>query len=286
MRLTTRAALGWPPTRAARATPTKGLVIHYDGSVQGLAGKSHGECVAYWKRTRSFHMGSSRGWADIGYSFGACPHGEVFEGRGMHHVQAAQPGGNSTWYSVTLMSGPGERPTDAQVDAVRQLRRWLMGQGVAGAVKGHRDFYSTSCPGDVLYRMVRDGTFTRSPGGGGQEDDMPTAKEIADAVYEKFSHEVAAGVWAEREGILAAGQKIEPRTAFRQIWAYAKDGYHRHREILARLDAQDVTIRALVAALATHDTEIDVEALLGRIRAELERVTVRLAIETEGQDEA
>jgi hypothetical protein len=118
-----------------------------------------------------------------------------------------------------------------------------------------------------------------------EEDDMPSAKEIADAVYARFSHEVAEGVWAEREGILAEGQKIEPRTAFRQIWAYSKDGYHRHREVLAKLEAHDATIRALVEALAARDAAIDVDALLDRIRAELSRVTVRLDVADDGDSE-
>lgn len=163
MRLVERKAFGWGPSAAEGALPREGLVIHYDGSDQGLASQSHSACVAYWRRTRVFHMGSARGWADIGYSFGACPHGFVLEGRGLGRAQAAQPGGNSTWYSVTLMLGPGESPPAVQVDAVRQLRAWLMSRGVAGAVKGHRDFVSTSCPGDRLYRMVKDGTFTGSP---------------------------------------------------------------------------------------------------------------------------
>jgi len=108
-------------------------------------------------------MGANRGWSDIGYSFGVCPHGQIFEGRGLDRTQAAQPGGNSTWYSCTLMSGPGEDPPAVQINAVRELRAWLMGKGMGAAVKGHRDFYSTSCPGDGLYRMVRDGTFARPP---------------------------------------------------------------------------------------------------------------------------
>lgn len=165
MRLVKRSEFGWGTTAAARATPTKGLVIHYDGSKQNLAGKPHSACVDYWTRTRKFHMGASRGWADIGYSFGACPHGYVFEGRGIGRIQAAQPTGNSTYYSVTLMSGPGEAPTSAQIEAVRELRAWLMDKGVAGVVKGHRDFYSTDCPGTVLYQMVKDGTFAKKPSG-------------------------------------------------------------------------------------------------------------------------
>lgn len=164
MDLVKRSEFGWGPSAASAAHPTKGLVIHYDGSKQGLAAKPHTACLDYWVRTRKFHMGASRKWADIGYSFGACPHGKVFEGRGIGRIQAAQPTGNSTWYSVTLMSGPGEAPTSAQIEAVRELRGWLMDKGVAGVVKGHRDFYSTDCPGTVLYQMVKDGTFAKSPG--------------------------------------------------------------------------------------------------------------------------
>ncbi|MFI7449529.1 peptidoglycan recognition family protein [Nonomuraea sp. NPDC049714] len=174
MQLVKRAAFGWGTTGAAYAKPRQGLVIHYDGSDQNLAGKPHASCVDYWQRTRKFHTGSNRQWVDIGYSFGACPHGFVFEGRGENHAQAAQPGGNTTWYSVTLMSGPGEKPTPPQIEAVRELRAYLMGRGLGAAVKGHRDFYSTSCPGDSLYRLVKDGTFTKSPSGSNiiEEDDV------------------------------------------------------------------------------------------------------------------
>jgi hypothetical protein len=171
LQLVKRTAFGWGSTGAAYAKPRQGLVIHYDGSDQGLAGKPHASCVDYWRRTRKFHTGSNRQWVDIGYSFGACPHGFVFEGRGENHAQAAQPGGNTTWYSVTLMSGPGEKPTPEQIEAVRELRAYLMSRGLGGAVKGHRDFYATSCPGDTLYRLVRDGTFTKSPSSNTIEED-------------------------------------------------------------------------------------------------------------------
>ncbi|MFI7643751.1 N-acetylmuramoyl-L-alanine amidase [Nonomuraea sp. NPDC049400] len=170
MQLVKRSAFGWGASGASYAHPTRGMVIHYDGSKQGLAGKEHGACVDYWRRTRKFHMGSSRGWADIGYSFGACPHGYVFEGRGLDRIQAAQPTGNATYYSVTLMSGPGEAPTEAQINAVRELRAWLMDKGVGPLVKGHRDFYSTDCPGDALYRLVKNGTFAQPPTGAAPAD--------------------------------------------------------------------------------------------------------------------
>ncbi|MCW2919760.1 MAG: N-acetylmuramoyl-L-alanine amidase family 2 [Actinomycetia bacterium] len=179
MKLEKRSSFGWPATAAGYANPKKGLVVHYDGNNQGLAGKPHSACRTYWKDTRRFHMGPKRGWLDIGYSFGACPHGIIFEGRGLNHVQAAQPGGNTTWYSCTFMSGDKEKPTTAQVAAFRELRTWLRGKGVGAAIRGHRDFSSTSCPGGILYKMVRDGSLisvprpTPTPTPAPEEDDMP-----------------------------------------------------------------------------------------------------------------
>lgn len=137
------------------------MVCHYDGSDQGLAKKDHDACRAYWKATRRFHMGPERGWLDIGYSYGVCPHGVVLEGRGFGHVQAAQPGGNTSWTSCTFMTGEHESPTVEQVEAWRELRAWLRGKGVAAAVRGHGEFISTSCPGKILRAMVKDGTLTK-----------------------------------------------------------------------------------------------------------------------------
>lgn len=137
--------------------------------------------------------------------------------------------------------------------------------------------------GDGVYRK----TVTRSnprihgygrPDYGPEGDDMPTAKEVADAVYERFTHEVTSEVWAAREGLLAAGQRIDPRTALRQLWAYAKDGYMRDREILARVEAQTATIRALAEALAAQGGQVDVEDLIGRIEQAIAKVTIRLDV--------
>jgi len=161
MKLEKRASFGWPATAAGSAPCKNGMVAHYDGSDLGLAKKDHSACRTYWKNTRRFHMGPDRGWLDIGYSFGVCPHGIVFEGRGFGHVQAAQPGGNTTWTSCTFMSGEHETPTPAQLEAWRELRAWLRGKGVAAAVKGHGEFISTSCPGGILRKMVKDGTLTK-----------------------------------------------------------------------------------------------------------------------------
>jgi hypothetical protein len=163
VKLEKRSTFGWPATAAGYAPCKTGLVVHYDGSNQGLAKKPHDKCREYWRNTRRFHMSSARGWLDIGYSFAVCPHGYVFEGRGWQRSQAAQPGGNTTWTSCTFMSGPDEAPTEKQITAFKELRAWLRGKGLGSAVRGHRDFISTSCPGGKLYTLVKDGSLKGAP---------------------------------------------------------------------------------------------------------------------------
>ncbi|MBO3751518.1 CHAP domain-containing protein [Streptosporangiaceae bacterium NEAU-GS5] len=104
------------------------------------------------------------------------------------------------------------------------------------------------------------------------EDDMAAIDDIAEAVYKRLTGTVTDDLWAAREGLFKAGDKVDPRTALRQIWAYGKDSYAQSRAILARLDAQDATIRAL----ASRDGAVDVEALLARIREEIGSITVHL----------
>src|SRR5690606_18674035 len=112
-----RSDLGWGACPAAYADPKSGLVIHYDSSNQDLANRDHSACLDYWQRTRVFHK-NGNGWACIGYSFMACPHSYILEGRGLFKAQAAQPGGNTSYYSVTLATGPTDEITDGQINAV------------------------------------------------------------------------------------------------------------------------------------------------------------------------
>lgn len=160
MHIVKRDYFGWPVTKAGTASPQQGLVLHYDGPGRNLSKKTHIECVRYWKETRSFHM-NGHGWADIGYSYGVCPHGMCFEGRGGKRTQAAQEGSNSSWYSCSLMLGEGEKPTDKQIASVKNLRDYLNQEyGNSKAVKGHKDFNKTSCPGTSIYKLIKDGVFS------------------------------------------------------------------------------------------------------------------------------
>ncbi len=224
-----RSDFGWSPySPAGSANPRSGLVIHYDSSNQRLADKPHSACIDYWKRTRAFHTGPSRGWVDLGYSWGACAHGYVMEGRGLFKSQAAQPGGNSTYYSCTLMTGPTDVITPAQINAVRQLREWLMEpqSSISGTVKGHRDFNATSCPGENAYDMVRDGTFRRAAKWG---DDAPDVDEPTKPAPEPSPRPEPPAESAPTFP-LPKGWYFGPRSGP----AYSVSGYYSYRDDLER----------------------------------------------------
>jgi hypothetical protein len=158
----------------------------------------------------------------------------------------------------------------ARIDHVGLIEHNL-GDGRVATIEGNT--------GDVCKRRVRGADVIAGFWNPDYEgEDMPSAKEVADAVYERFTHTLGKDLWAVKEGLLKEGDKVDPRTALRQIWAYTKDGYARDREILAQLKAQDVTIKTLVDALASREVGLDPAALIEQIREEIGKVSVRLEV--------
>jgi hypothetical protein len=90
-----------------------------------------------------------------------------FVGRGPGHVPAANgPGLNSGHYAVLGLVGSSGlvQPNDAMLHGILDAVDHLRGNGGAGReIKGHRDGYATSCPGDPLYGWIRRGCPRPSP---------------------------------------------------------------------------------------------------------------------------
>lgn len=192
MEIITRKDMGWPATPARERITNAGMVIHYDGGARGKprvsADKPCSNCKSYWEWCRDFHMGPSRKWKDVGYCAFMCPHGNLYIGRDYGHEQAAQPGGNMTWASLTLGLVVGQEPTDAQIQGVRRVRKMWMDKGMHATIRCHSQFYSTSCPGDILRTMVNDGTFTKNPIDDWTEElmsNLPMLSEGADNYHVK-----------------------------------------------------------------------------------------------------
>lgn len=172
MKLVRRSQWQGPSNIGSYANPTRGCVAHYNGGAIGLKGKPHSACLDYVRRVHRQHLNQS--WAGIGYSFLVCQHGYVIEGRGLDRAQAAQPGGNTSHYSIQMMVGGSEEPTAAQVQGWRDARAYIRAnRNVSAHVGKHSDFISTSCAGPKVNALVASGALggsgssTPAPGGGG-----------------------------------------------------------------------------------------------------------------------
>ncbi len=144
MNIVSRAQWG---ARPSKTTPTR---VTWPAGVTLWLHHTAGAPTQTPREIQAFHQGPARGWSDIGYSYLINEQGTVYEGRGRNVRGAHSPEKNHE-PSVALIGTYTDRaPTEAQRRAVWALRDHLN----AGAIKGHRDSYPTSCPGDAAYRAV------------------------------------------------------------------------------------------------------------------------------------
>ena len=91
------------------------------------------------------------GWSGgIGYSFVVMPSGRVYVGRGWDTVGAHAPGANHLPGVALYGTFTVERPSGEALAALGALAFELTAKGL----RGHRDFYATACPGNVLYGLL------------------------------------------------------------------------------------------------------------------------------------
>jgi len=119
------------------------------------------------------------------YTFAVTPAALIFEGHPIDEVGAHTQGHNTAGAGIVLVGNyETDKPTDAQMHAVA----WLLQEGVrrgwwrtAALDGGHRDTKATACPGKYAYPRIGEiNELARTPI---EEDDMPTAKEIATEVW-------------------------------------------------------------------------------------------------------
>jgi hypothetical protein len=147
--LITRAEWGARPARGGIGTISpEGITVHYNGPAFGGFPWDHGRCGQLVRATQAFHL-DGRGWADIAYTACVCPHGFVFEGRGVRQRTAAQGtnAGNARSLALMFLIGEGEPATDE----ARAVAIWWANEVARVPLRwAHRDWHSTACPGDPL----------------------------------------------------------------------------------------------------------------------------------------
>lgn len=139
----------------------RGIKFHYTGGpVSPAVLRDHTRCIAYIRLIQRDHM-NNKGWSDFAYNYVVCPH-EVIIGRGLAAKSAANGNQilNNGHYAVLFLVGNSgvTAPTAKMFETALELVAYIRENGPAGdELKGHRDGYSTDCPGDPIYSWIRAG---------------------------------------------------------------------------------------------------------------------------------
>lgn len=173
MKLVTRKDLGWPPSAAAEQTGQIGVKVHYEGT--HVPTVTHDRCDDRWTQIRNSHLANTaENYSDVAYNFAVCQHGYVYEGRGVGRRTGANGNGelNRKHYAVLVMIGSSgdTQPSKAAIQGLREVIQYLREHGAGKEIKGHRDGYATSCPGEPLYALVKSGAL--EPAANAEKEDM------------------------------------------------------------------------------------------------------------------
>lgn len=172
------------PLRRTGTNHVLGTAIHYPGSGVGSAtfASALRDPLGYVRSVHRGHRNRKPSGFDIGYGFVVVPNGDIYEGRNWYRQAAhggdSDPGDENMQYLAIQIPvdtvRPHPDPSPQQVTSTRWLiaeqRRRFPG---ANEISDHRTVDgpgNTSCPGEVLHRMVVEGVFEPSAGGG---EDVP-----------------------------------------------------------------------------------------------------------------
>ena len=146
-----------PPTKTLPVSNAlKGVCLHWMGF------HIEGDTTRLVRSIQRNHMSPPKSWWDVAYNELISQTGVVVEGRGLTVRSGAQGGTrhNKAYVALGLLIGPGQPPTDAMIEAVREritVVRYFQPQ--ATEIVGHKDLKATTCPGPDVDRMIRAGVF-------------------------------------------------------------------------------------------------------------------------------
>ena len=160
MNLIMREKWGMKPPKKNYDTHTpKGIILHHVGSSDG------GKIIPSFKGVESvkgierYHTVTGHKWNAIGYHYLIAPNGDIYECRPPNVVGAHCGGHNTGNIGINVWGNMDyESPTLEQKFALIELIRHLNEKfpAIKWNVKGHRDYGSTSCPGQNLYEQINE----------------------------------------------------------------------------------------------------------------------------------
>lgn len=138
---------------------------------------------------QAYHI-DSNGWCDVGYHFIVGQDGRVYQGRSSELRTGAHAGGaNTDNLGVSLLGTfTDDVPSDSMFYGTANVVRWISDtynvELTRDWLKGHREWGSTSCPGDQLFarldRVIAEASTT-DPGPEPDPDPDPVPTETYDA---------------------------------------------------------------------------------------------------------
>ncbi|MBD0348299.1 MAG: N-acetylmuramoyl-L-alanine amidase [Thermoleophilia bacterium] len=155
-----------PPLRSLRPHEIRRITVHHSG----VELASNRLAPARFRSHQRAHR--ARGWPDIAYHLLIDRHGNVYEGR-----PRWASGDTATAYDprgdlLLLCEGHFGRqePSEAQIGSLVAVLAWAVRRyGVpVSAIRGHRAYVSTACPGARLERRLREVRRRVKAGGAGE----------------------------------------------------------------------------------------------------------------------
>lgn len=150
-----------PPRRRSLGNLNDKNTLHWNGPKVTVGGKTtwdHSKCPGLVRGIQNFHMDApDHLWSDIAYNFIVCPHGTVFEGRGLNVINAANGTnvGNKTSHTIMVLSGQGNPFLDSEKAGILMASQFIdQHTDAPSKLKGHRDWHQTACPGDERYSWL------------------------------------------------------------------------------------------------------------------------------------
>lgn len=231
-RIIRRSEWGAAPPRSVSRTiwTTTALWVHHSAG-PAPANNPDSERAAV-RGIQSYHQ-QSNGWSDIGYAYLIAPDsGRIYEGRGQNVWGAHCPGHNDEPSVCIIGTFATTPPSEAARRSVWMLADYL---GLTH-LKGHREGFSTSCPGDATMRSLVNAPRPFPPGSAAPNDPRPYSNTLRLAVNGR-----AWAGWDEAEGPLAwvARHGLKPSAdaaiAWRgSVWRGPKDVTNVARTLAAR----------------------------------------------------
>lgn len=132
-------------------------------------------------------IGQDRFGGGISYTWLIMPSGRVYQGHSPWRQGAHTGGRNDIARAIAFVGNyQTNRPTEEQLRSAAELLRYAQTMGWTRYARmngGHRDLKATACPGDFVYEAIPE--INRLAAVPPEEDDMPTADEIAKALMDQ-----------------------------------------------------------------------------------------------------